>query len=133
MIERTFDFRRVKRMAPEWRICISPECYYLIAVVDGDDVGAFYYHPFSDGTECHVNFIRGFRGKQCLDEYRKAIVWMADNTNCETLYGNIPTGNRGAIAMARNSGLDFCHVDEDGFRLYSIELNSIGEKHREVL
>lgn len=132
MIERTFDYRRVKRLAPHWDIYITPLCYYLIVSEDNVDKGAFYFVPYKDGFLVHTQFALAHRGKKALRSYKDSIAWIADNTSCKVLYGTIPSDNMGARILTRSMGVDFDGVDSEGLRMYSLNIENAKTKQSEV-
>lgn len=121
-IERvTHNFRRIKRMAPEWNMTIADSVYYLAVTEDGNDIGAVCFHPCDEqGLLMHVEMGHGCRGAKASKAYKAAFEWMFENTGCAILRGRIPSDTRAARVMARHVGADYEGVDCDGLQCYSI-------------
>ena len=121
MIERSQDYRRVKRLAPKWDLVVSDEIYYLVETEVGEDLGAICFHPCDeDGLLMHVALGEKCRGARAGKAYRNAFAWMFENTEIETLLGRIPDTYQHARVMARNIGGQFNGIDIDGLRCYSV-------------
>lgn len=118
MIERSQDYRRIKKLTDE-KLLISSEAFYLIAVASGIDVGVVLFHPYKDALLMHVEFTMGYRGRLASNAYREALAWIFENTAFDIIYGEIPQENRPAHLMARKVGACFDGI-EDNLRLYSM-------------
>ena len=118
MIERTQDYRRIKKLT-DHELIVSSRAYYLIFVIDGFDFGAMLFHPYKDALLMHVEMKVGYRGRIAANAYLEAMTWIFDNTGHDIIYGEIPFENRPAHLMARKTGASFDGI-EDGLRLYSI-------------
>ena len=57
MIERSQDYRRIKRLSDWDDLIISDDCFYLIEDNGEKDLGIWIFHPHEDGLMCHVNFL----------------------------------------------------------------------------
>ena len=127
MIERCQEYRRIKRLAPDWDLIISDEIFYL--VVDSG-AGIICFHPCVDapGMLMHVNLNETCRGARAAQAYHDAFAWMFENTNETILRGRIPSHNRKAHVMAAHSGGRFEEIDIDGLRCYSIEKADFEQK-----
>lgn len=122
MIQRVTDnFRRVKRLAPDWPLTVSDEVFYLVANHDGEDVGVMAFHPCDqDGLLMHVQLGEKCRGAKAAKAYRAAFDWVFTHTDNEMIYGRIPAETRHARIMARNVGGQFDGIDCDGMKCYSV-------------
>lgn len=127
MIERTFDYRRVKRLtsAP---ICASPEVFYLVEAVDGSDMGVVGFHKCHGGYMVHVEMKPDFRGKKAAQSYLDAFEWMFTHTDCEKIIGEIPVELRAAQFMARHVGAAFDGIDAGVLRCYSLTKSTFNQR-----
>lgn len=128
IVERvTENFRRIKRIAHDWDMIVSPHIYYLAVVEGGNDIGAFCFHPCDEeGMLMHVSMTEACRGAKASEAYISAFEWMFRNTDCENLLGRIPSENRVARVMARHVGANFEGVDCDGLQCYSVTKSKLG-------
>ena len=120
MIKRCFDLRRVKLLAPDWPLSISRKVFYLVEEQDGEDLGVIVFVPTKGGLMMHVEMSEKCRGKQALEAYREAFRWIFENTDCETIIGEIPVDNRAAHVMARRSGGIFDRIEANVLRCYKL-------------
>lgn len=126
MIERSQDYRRIKRLTDE-KLIVSREVYYLIVVASGVDVGVMLFHPYKNALLMHVDMTLACRGRLAANAYVEAMVWVFENTDAHVIYGEIPEENRPAQLMARKTGASFNGI-EDGLRLYSIRREAFLQK-----
>lgn len=114
MIERTFDYRQIKRHV-WWQPVISREVIYLV----DDGFGLWALHEHLDGLMIHVEMAVHCRGKSAVEKGRQALKWVFDNTDVKTIYARIPAENRPACHNAVYAGMIFTH-EKDDERFYEI-------------
>ena len=119
MIERCFDYRRIKKF-PEWKVQVSREIYYLMEIQDGKDLGVWTLHEGFDGMLIHASLGEGCRGRDAVNSARNAFHWIFDNTFCTKIYACIPNDKRPAQLVAKWAGMAWQYNDEDK-RYYKIE------------
>lgn len=113
MIERTFDYRIVKRITGINPV-ISSKYIYLI---DGDYL--WYLKPFKDGlllSRCDATPCKGKEGKRSGKE---VFTWVFENTDCKIIYGQIDKTNKPARYMASLVGMKKLFT-EDNYIFYGI-------------
>lgn len=110
MIERSMDYRRIKRLS-DWDLVISQEVYYLIEAVNGKDAGVWAFIPCNGGFQVHVNMGAGCRGSTAASSARDAFAWLFDNTGCQMIFADIPSHLRHVHIMASHIGMTFDEVD----------------------
>ncbi len=108
MIERTFDYRKIKKMAP-WPPVISSKIIYLIE----EDCGLWTFNEHLDGLMIHVEMSLNHRGKESIGKGKEALMWIFNNTETEKIYAVISKDNRPACHNAVHAGLEFTHEDEN--------------------
>lgn len=114
MIERTFDYRKVKKMAP-WPPVISSEVIYLL----DDDVGLWTFHNYLDGLMIHAEMTPQCRGESAMLSAKASFDWIFQNTNKTIIYAGIPIEKKPACYMAIWSGMTYTHT-EDNKRYYNM-------------
>ena len=107
MIERTFDYRIIKRMAP-WQAVISSKVIYLV----DEYYGLWVFHEHKDGLISHIEMSKNCRGKEAIEKCRKAIDWAFEHTNKHVIYAEIPKENKPACHNAVHVGMNFTHETE---------------------
>ncbi len=120
MIERSMDFRRIKRLAP-WALCISDKVYYLIDSVNGEDVGIWLFHPNSGGFQVHAYMTEGHRGRRAAQSVRECFTWIFTHTDAKKIVAAIPRTYKEVHVMARHVGMKFDGFDTRTFRCYSLD------------
>jgi len=117
MIERTYDYRKVKDRLL-WGMVISSKVVYLI---DGDSyLWAFVPHEEAEKyMEVHVHVEQGSRGKEAVKKCKAAVKWIFDNTDIRLIIGKIPKDNKAACINAVRCGLKFMYETETK-RLYEV-------------
>lgn len=119
MIERvTHNYRRIKRIVPEWSLLASPKIYYLVEREQDNDVGVIVFLPVSDKLVVHVFFKKSHRGKKAAAAIRQAFLWIYENTDHTKITARISVDHRSAHVLARNVGMMFNGIEEDLFRCY---------------
>lgn len=117
MIERTFDYRIVKKMLPDQQnFVVSSSVIYLI----DDFNGIWVVEPDADMSVVHVCMSEKCRGKKSLELCKKVVDWVFSNTDIESLYGVIPKANKAACYNAAHVGMTFSHENKDK-RIYKVE------------
>ncbi len=116
MIERSSDYRRIKRFTEDY--VISHEVLYLMER-DETDLGVWTIHAWKDGAMMHANMGEGCRGKRARDSARDALRWVGENTDFTRVY--VKTGVKAAQAMAAAVGFEFLYPDGNE-RVYAIEV-----------
>ncbi len=119
MIERTFDYRKVKKVAP-WAPIISSEMIYLLD--DADDLWTL--HEYKDGVMIHADMSGKRRGKAARESAKRAFDWIFENTEAEIIYAEIPKDRKKVCYMATWSGMNFTHETETK-RCYEVSKNGI--------
>jgi hypothetical protein len=121
MIERTEDYRRVKRITAAnpmsedspWELIISNDLFYLIEVQDGQDVGVWCFEPDPDlGYLMHTAMTPACRGRNAIKSGLNAIGWLYDNTDAEQIIAPVPVHLRHAQLIPRNAGLEYMGGNE---------------------
>ena len=101
MIERTFDYRKVKKLCGGYP-CISSECIYLI----DDEKYLWGFKPYKDGYLISCNDYDPVHGILCKLSVNKAFDWIFKNTKAISIYGQIHKDNKPSRFMAFNSGME---------------------------
>ena len=120
MIERSKDFRRIKRIGCWDDLFITDDCHYLIENDGEKDLGVFLYHPCDDGIMAHINFQEGSRGSIAAESARNSFAWIFDNTSFNIIYALIPEEKKRVHMFACSVGFKFISCGDDG-RRYSLE------------
>ena len=115
MIERTFDYRKVKHIATTWKPIISSKIIYLL----DDDKDLWTFHEYLDGMMIHAQMSLNRRGKAARDSAKRAFDWIFKNTGTKTIYAGIPEDRKKVCHMAISSGMEFTHA-ENHKRFYKI-------------
>jgi hypothetical protein len=114
MIERTKDYRRVKRLAlanpidqdTPWDLIISSDVIYLIEVKDGVDVGVWCFEPKENGEyDMHTAMAPECRGKAAIESGLDAIRWFYENTDANKIIAPVPKNLKHAQRIPRAAGL----------------------------
>lgn len=134
MIERTTDYRRVRRLADDnpadglglWKLVISQDYYYLLETFNLTrtgpviDLGVWCFEPDdANPTTYRMHAAMGphCRGKRAVHSALSAIEWMYDNTRCDEVVAPIPVRLRHSQHLARATGLHFMGM-QNGLKLY---------------
>ncbi len=123
MIERCFDYRRIKKF-PAWHVLISDEVYYLMEIKCGKDLGLWTFHPWFDGLLIHANVGDECRGRDAVASAKDAFKWIFENTGCRKIYAAIPNDKRPAQFVASWAGMTWQYNDETK-RYYKIEWGEV--------
>lgn len=118
MIEHSTDYRRIKRA---WGsdILVWSECFYLIET-DGQDLGAWLFHPYLDGLKVHVHMDERCRGRHAAESATNAFNWVFENTGVSIIYAGIPTAKKKVCTLAAHIGMQFIFC-ENGNRCYEFK------------
>ena len=138
MIERTQDYRRVKRLAVEnpmdeetpWDFSISRKVFYLIEVKDGKDVGVWAFEPEEHGVySMHTAMSPDCRGKAAVVSGLSAIKWLYDNTKADKIIAPVPKRLKHAQRIPISAGLVYDGMQEDRkiYKMDRILFNKLGE------
>lgn len=114
MIERTFDYRKVKHIA-SWKPVISSEVIYLL----DDDKDLWTFHEYLDGLMIHAEMSINRRGKSAKESAKRAFDWIFKNTKIKTIYAVIPKNRKAACIMAMLAGMKFTY-EKDNKRHYEV-------------
>ncbi len=115
MIQRTFDYRKIKRLLSIPPI-ISSDIIYLI----DNDIGVWSFNEYLDGLMVHQNVSIACRGKIAVNSGKKAIEWIFKNTDKKVIYAKINKEKRAACYMARWCGMLRVRNDNQ-FNYYEIK------------
>ena len=115
MIERTFDYRKVKKILGINPL-ISNEIIYLLE----SNIGLWIFHKYLNGLMVHADMTPECRGKRAVESAKNAFKWVFQNTNTKIIYAGIPKKNKPACHSAVGSGMNFTHEDENK-RYYEVE------------
>jgi len=114
MIERSFDYRKIQKMAP-WQPVISSKIIYLI----DEKYGLWILHKYLNGLEFHVEMNTRCRGKEAIKQGRKALKWVFDNTDISVIYANVSKVQKHVCYYARQLGMKFIY-EKNIIRSYKI-------------
>lgn len=130
MIERvTNNYRRIKRLAPDWNLTVSDQVFYLVEMENGDDIGVMVFHPCDqDGLLMHVELGYRCRGALALRSGRDALEWIFKNTGHEKIHGEVPGHLRQVCRMVREIGAKFDGIERNTVRCYSIGKQEFHER-----
>ena len=110
MINRTFDYRIVKRILNHdpW---ISNKVIYLL-----DDGNLWSLHKDGDYLRIHANMVNK-KGKDVIESAKAAFKWIFNNTDTQKIVARIPKENRKACFIARQC-MNF--ISDDDRRHYEV-------------
>lgn len=111
MIERSKDYRRIKRLRGD--LIVSGDFYYLIENDGEKDLGVWTFHPHQNGLMGHVNFLEGFRGRIATQSAKDAFQWIYDHTAFTIIYAVIPNEKKRVQMFACAIGFKFHSSDEN--------------------
>lgn len=120
MIERTQDQARVQKFRDTSGDPIE-DSYYLLEVVDGEDLGVWYFHPCEDGMMIHVGMSEKCRGSKAADSGRRAMKWIHGEMGAKTIYVGVNPRRHDIRSLVCSVGFEFltCY---GGDRIYRKEL-----------
>ena len=121
MIERSQEYRRIKRVSGWPNLAVSPKVFYLIDSDGGKDAGVWVFHPQHNALQVHVAMDRRHRGKYAVASARAAFAWIFEHTDCELIVAEIPDEYRYVHFMARHVGMTLTGIDEDDRRCYRLD------------
>lgn len=113
MIERTFDYRIINRLA-SWKVRISREVIYLLEKKGKEIQGVWTFEQYKDGLRIHADMGEGCRGRKAINSALDAFGWVFGNTPADAIYAGIPADNKPACQIAARSGMS-------DMRSYSVE------------
>ena len=119
MIERTFDYRIIKKIAT-WQPVISSKVIYLI---DGLN-GVWVFHEHLDGLMAHIEMSPECRGKEAVEKSKQALQWIFEKTPYTKVYAEIPKKNKPACHNAARIGFKFMK-EENNKRFYEVTQDAI--------
>ncbi len=141
MIERSFDYRRIKRISDAnpvpilgpWEIIASIEYFYLIEKQHNKDLGAWamvpdpfralrYLMHSALGPQC--------RGRRAIVSGLEAIRWLFANTYARDIVAPVPLTLRHAHAIPRAAGLRDMGTNIEGYRLYYADRENFAHDRR---
>ena len=116
MIERTYDYREIKKVAP-WDVVISVKIIYLI----DRGSGLWVFHKHKDGMICHVEMDKNCRGSEAVEKCKEALQWVFNEfKKINTVYAEIPKENKPACHNVVRVGFYFTH-EEENIRHYEVK------------
>lgn len=111
MIERTFDYRIIKRiMGKDKYPVISSKLIYLL----DEKIGVWTCDKYLDGIMMHIDILKEARGKKALDATKKAFQWLFDK-GYKIIYAGIPEERKHVCNFALSAGMEFTHIKSGGF------------------
>jgi len=126
MIERTFDYRVVKKIAGKVPV-ISSKMIYLI---DEERQVVWAFEEYLDGLMIHVSVLKSGRGKKAVDATKMAFKWLQDN-GFKNIYACIAQKLKDVCHFAIAIGMKFTHnetrkigIIEHKIRCYKIILGA---------
>lgn len=140
MIERTEDYRRVKRITAAnpmsednpWDLVISHDFYYLIEVKDGKDVGVWCFEPDpAHGYLMHTAMTPECRGRAAVASGLNAIDWLYENTSANGIVAPVPAELKHAQRIPIAAGLEFMG-EKDGVKFYEMNRQLFARIRREA-
>jgi len=112
MIERTQDYRRIKRF-PEWPLVVDSEIFYLMETKDGKDMGVWAFHQWWDGLLIHASLGPECRGRDAVNSAKEAFRWIFENTGYKKIYAEISNEKRPAQFVASWAGMDYIYSNQN--------------------
>lgn len=115
MIERTLDYRRVKKIV-EWPLTISREIIYLIDVKDGKDLGVWSFFKNVDGSNSyviHADLGAMVRGRKAIESAKAAFKWIFDNTKIDFIIASVEKHRKDVCYMAVYAGMESLGINGD--------------------
>lgn len=90
--------------------------YLLIAILGGEKIGFFFFHPWNSITfEVHTVILPEYRGKNAILVAQKAKEWFFENTVCRKIMTQVPFFNMPAYALAKKAGFKIEGINENSF------------------
>lgn len=105
MLERTFDYRIVNKLA-WWTPMISKKVIYLLD--NKINLWAFYW--WNDGYMVHAAMSQSCRGRKASISVKKAFKWIADHTSAKKIYAAIKPEKKHAGMLAISVGMEYTHT-----------------------
>lgn len=120
MIERCLSYRRIKKAGlVDWPLVISSRMFYLMELVDGQDIGIWSFEAHDKGMKIHANMGEKCRGRKAIESAKEAFQWIFKNTNTEFIYAEIPRFNKKACYVASWAGMKNLGI-KDNSRLFKL-------------
>lgn len=116
MIERTFDYRKIKRLAGGFPV-VSSECIYLV----DNEKYVWGLSPFKGDylISIHDN---GPTGKEFIKSARKMFEWIFEHTDAMAIYGQIHKDNKPVRFIASHCGMKRAY-EQDSTLFYKVIKN----------
>ena len=116
MIQRTYDYREIKKVAP-WNVVISANIIYLI----DKGLGLWVIHKHKDGMMCHVEMSKNCRGSAAVAKCKEALQWVFNEfKEINTVYAEIPKENKPSCHNVVRVGFHFTH-EANNKRYYEVK------------
>lgn len=136
-LERTQDYRRVKRVADanpmkdrdEWNLVISSRYIYLIENDGENDLGAWCFEPHEDRYLMHAAMGPDCRGRKAIDSGLDAIGWMFENSDIDAILAPVPKRLRHAQIIPQRAGLKV-YDEDDSIRTYIMTRKMYRDKQK---
>jgi len=106
MIERTFDYRIVKKIAGEVPV-ISSQWIYLI---DEDRESVWAFEKYLDGLMIHVSALKIARGKKTVQSAKLVFKWLEDK-DFKNIYACIARELKHVCNFSIAIGMRFTHSE----------------------
>lgn len=120
MIERSMDYRRIKKLV-NWPLAISSEVIYLIEKIGDKDEGLWSFFKRDDNSYLiHGDMKPEFRGKKAIESGKAAFRWIFENTGVDFIKAEIEKDNMKACHAASWSGMKNLGTEGD-FRHFKIK------------
>jgi hypothetical protein len=119
MIERTLDYRRVKKLV-DWPLVISSKIFYLIQTDGKKDQGVWSFEPDGKGLKGHADIGNTGKGRQAIEGAKDCIKWIFQNTGASFVSAAISRENLKACLVASRSGMESLGV-KDNIRHFKIK------------
>lgn len=119
MIERTFDYRRLKRLV-YWQPIISSDIIYLVEHDGKDDFGVWSFIQDLSGIRIHADMTFKCRGKDAIESANSAFEWIFNNTYWNRIFAKISIHNKAACQIAVKSGMKYIK-NEGNKRVYEVQ------------
>lgn len=140
MIERTEDYRRVKRITAAnpmsrdnpWNLVVSSDYFYLLEVQNGQDVGVWCFEPDAEhGYLMHTAMTPECRGRDAVKSGLSAIRWLYENTDADQIIAPVPASLRHAQLIPRSAGLRFLG-EKDGTKFHQMDRELFADLERKA-
>lgn len=138
-LERTQDYRRVKKIADEnpmqdgdtWNPVVSSEYIYLIEVEGEKDVGLWIFEPEENYFLMHACMGSKCRGRKAVESALDAIGWLFENTDVDAILAPIVKNFRHARIIAQRAGLKV-YAENENLKAYIMTRQMYRRRERQV-